>query len=432
MHSLLPSLQQLKLRRLPQLDSVPNGRLPSKLKSLLIHDSIKLNALSPSLQSLLSLSSFSFCGDDDVESFPGETLLLPSALTFLRINRLRKLKYLDYKGLQHLTSLRDVMICECPELELIPEESLPSSTEDLILGLKDLDYKGLKHLTSLRQLKIWNQDYNGLQHLTSLRSLKIDLCSDLEFIPEESLSSSIESLDLKDLDYKVLPIPEESLPSSLELLEIRNLKSLNSKGLQHLTSLRELKICGCPMLESMTEEGLPSSLESLEITNLKNLKSLQGLQHLNSICNLDIWNCQKLESMPEEGLPSSLTCLRIFDCPSLVKRVSSISPRSFHNHAAAASITSSLLLVIMKYNQHSPTSFQQQKRGRLAQDFSHPLYNLKNVLMLRRAFSFNWPPPGPPQLAMELVNMGKSLICNLVAIKRGFIYFCKAAEAVQP
>ncbi|CAK7322708.1 unnamed protein product [Dovyalis caffra] len=175
MHSLLPSLQQLKLRRLPQLDSVPNGRLPSKLKSLLIHDSIKLNALSPSLQSLLSLSSFSFCGDDDVESFPGETLLLPSALTFLRINRLRKLKYLDYKGLQHLTSLRDVMICECPELELIPEESLPSSTEDLILGLKDLDYKGLKHLTSLRQLKIWSR-------------------ARLEPIPEELLPSPLNTL----------------------------------------------------------------------------------------------------------------------------------------------------------------------------------------------------------------------------------------------
>ncbi|CAK7322671.1 unnamed protein product [Dovyalis caffra] len=189
-------------------------------------------------------------------------------------------------GLQQLTSLGNLMIRHCPKLEFIPEKSLPSSIEHLeIVKLKDLDYKGLQHLTSLRQLQI--------------------CCTKLQ------------------------NIPEESLPSSLEDLEIWSLKDLDCKGLQHLTSLRQLKISGCPNLESLPEEGLPSSLQYLEIWGLENLKSLnyKGLQHLKSIRSLLIIGCPKLESMPEQGLPSSLELLQIIDCPSLEKRVSSPSAR---------------------------------------------------------------------------------------------------------
>ncbi|CAK7357398.1 unnamed protein product [Dovyalis caffra] len=264
MYSLLPSLEELELSSLPKVYSFPIGRLPSKLNSLCIRDCIKLNVLSPLLQSLLSLSHFSFGGDGDVKSFSNETLLLPSTLTSLEIHNLRNLKSLDYKVLQHLTSLQNLKICRCPKLEFIQEELLPSSIEHLeILNLKDPDYKGLQHLTSLRELKIWSS-------------------SKLEPIPE-------------DVDYK---------------------------GLQHLGSLRQLKICGCPKLESVPEEGLPPSLEYLEIGNLENLKSLnyKGLQHLNSIHHLKIWRCHKLKSMPEQGLPSSLKFLQILDCPSLPKR----------------------------------------------------------------------------------------------------------------
>jgi hypothetical protein len=64
---------------------------------------------------------------------------------------------------------------------------------------------------------------------------------------------------------------------------------------------------------------LPSSLTSLKIDSLKHLKSLdyKGLQHLTSLRALTISNCPLLESMPEEGLPSSLSSLEIFFCPML-------------------------------------------------------------------------------------------------------------------
>ncbi|XP_011047693.1 PREDICTED: putative disease resistance protein At3g14460 [Populus euphratica] len=226
MHSLLPSLEELELISLPQLDFFPEGGLPSKLNSLCIQDCIKLKVCG--LQSLTSLSHFLFVGKDDLESFPEETML-PSTLVTLKIQDLRNLKSLDYKGLKHLTSLSKLEIWRCPQLESMPEEGLPSS----------LEYLQLWNLANLKSL-----EFKGLQHLTCLRQLMISDCPKLESMPEEGLPSSLEYLNI---------------------LNLTNLKSLGYKGLQQLSSLHKLNIWSCPKLESMPEQGLPSSLEYLEI-----------------------------------------------------------------------------------------------------------------------------------------------------------------------
>jgi hypothetical protein len=51
-------------------------------------------------------------------------MLLPSRLNSVRIFFLQNLKSLNYKGLQHLTSLGDLKIEFCPELRSIPLDSL--------------------------------------------------------------------------------------------------------------------------------------------------------------------------------------------------------------------------------------------------------------------------------------------------------------------
>jgi hypothetical protein len=74
-------------------------------------------------------------------------------------------------------------------------------------------------------------------------------------------------------------------------------------------------------LECFPEETLlPSSLTRLEIRTHKNLKSLdyKGLQHLTSLRELIIMNCMEV-SMPEEGLPPSISSLTIWQCPLLEK-----------------------------------------------------------------------------------------------------------------
>ena len=92
------------------------------------------------------------------------------------------------------------------------------------------------------------------------------------------------------------------LPSTITTLEIEhlpNLKSLDSRGLQKLTSLTALSISNCPELESLTEAGL---------------------QHLTSLEKLKISNCSKLQYLTKERLFDSLFCLTIKKYPSLEHR----------------------------------------------------------------------------------------------------------------
>ncbi|XP_020535356.1 putative disease resistance RPP13-like protein 1 isoform X2 [Jatropha curcas] len=104
------SLNSLEIRECPNLVSFLKGRLPA-----------------PNLVRLLLL------GCSNVESFP-EKMLLPSSLTSLKIWDFQNLKCLDYNGLQHLNSLRELEICNCPKLQSIPEE-LPSSLSSLSVYL---------------------------------------------------------------------------------------------------------------------------------------------------------------------------------------------------------------------------------------------------------------------------------------------------------
>jgi Leucine-rich repeat (LRR) protein len=91
-------------------------------------------------------------------------------------------------------------------------------------------------------------------------------------------------------------------------------------GLQTLPSLSVFFIGEDENVESFPEEMLlPSSLTYLNISDLQHLKSLdyKGLQHLTSLEQLNIHDCPLLESMPEKGLLSSISYLGIYGCPML-------------------------------------------------------------------------------------------------------------------
>ena len=130
MHTFLPSLQFLVIRNCPQIESFPEGGLPSNLISLRISDCKKLicNRMEWGLQRLPSLKILAFGSDNpdcwDVESFP-EEYLLPTTVTHLYITGFGNLRTLDNKGFQHLTSLQYLSMEDCPKLKHMPEEGLP-------------------------------------------------------------------------------------------------------------------------------------------------------------------------------------------------------------------------------------------------------------------------------------------------------------------
>ncbi|KAF5445891.1 hypothetical protein F2P56_031566 [Juglans regia] len=112
------------------------GFLPS-LNSISICrcDKLFANRIRWGLQKLSSVRTMIIADEsEDVESFP-EVGLLPSSLTSLRICGFPKMKYLDKKGIQHLTSLEELQIDDCPKLKCMPEEGLPTSLS--ILQIKN-------------------------------------------------------------------------------------------------------------------------------------------------------------------------------------------------------------------------------------------------------------------------------------------------------
>ena len=136
LHSLLPSLQDLKIINCLELESFPISGLPCSLHNLSIAYCNKLIACRKNwnLQKLPSLTSFfiGYYGCEEMESFPDERLL-PNTITRLEISGLFCLKSLDQKGFQELTSLKKLSIWDCPNLQTFPKEGLPTSLEDLTI-----------------------------------------------------------------------------------------------------------------------------------------------------------------------------------------------------------------------------------------------------------------------------------------------------------
>ncbi|OMO87039.1 Disease resistance protein [Corchorus capsularis] len=150
MHSLFPSLEEFWIEECPKIEGFPKEGLPSKLKRLSIGGGCKKviegmmigrRDRKWSLHSLPSLEYLSISGEggeekEGIESFPDEHLL-PSSLTRLLISSFPNLKSLESKAFQHLTSLRQLNIYNCPSLQSMPEKRWSSTPLNLLSRLVD-------------------------------------------------------------------------------------------------------------------------------------------------------------------------------------------------------------------------------------------------------------------------------------------------------
>ena len=159
MHTLFPSLTNLSIKHCPQLEPFSDGSLPSSLKSL--------KHLITSLKWGLGINTslkFLDIGKIDVD----DQGLLPLSLTSLHISDCVNLTNLDYEGLRHLSSLEELCLVNCPNLQCLPVEGLPKS----ISKLQVTDCLLLKQ----RCTKPNGEDWGKISHI---QCVKID-CSNLD------------------------------------------------------------------------------------------------------------------------------------------------------------------------------------------------------------------------------------------------------------
>jgi len=127
------NLHSLMLYDSPWLESFSGRQWPSNLCSLRIERCPKLMASREEwgLFQLNSLKQFNVSDDFEIlESFPEESLL-PSTIKSLELTNCSNLRIINYEGLLHLTSLESLYIEDCPCLDRLPEEGLPSSLSTL-------------------------------------------------------------------------------------------------------------------------------------------------------------------------------------------------------------------------------------------------------------------------------------------------------------
>ncbi|KAI8016721.1 putative disease resistance protein [Camellia lanceoleosa] len=314
----LINLKALRIEECPDLLLFPDTRLSPMLADLTIIDCWAIRCLPERVMSLnnclqrlevkdcpklvfplseemencyTSLESLSFETCDSLPSLPLELFPKLQSLRIKDCGNFETLLTLNKLGFQNFASLEQLDLDGCSNMESLSQQVL------IAPNLKRFDPWNCKKLKSLP---------DRMHSLTSLQSLMIGNCPGIELFPEGGL------------------------PSSLHSLQIMNCAKLVARrrewGLQRLPSLTRFSISGEyveDVLESFPEEGLlPSTLIWLQIEGLPNLKLLnnRGLQHLGSLKNMRIARCPQLQSLPEEGLPTSLFLLEIMECPLLKPR----------------------------------------------------------------------------------------------------------------
>ncbi|KAL6326158.1 hypothetical protein AAG906_001033 [Vitis piasezkii] len=216
-----------------------------------------------------------------------------TSLASLDIRNVCKIPDADELG--QLNSLVHLGIHQCESLSSFPEMALPPMLERLRIYSCPI-------LESLPE--------GMMQNNTTLQNLAIHYCDSLRFLPMDIININ----SLKALSIYWWASFMELYKSGVPL----HSRWTSPRG----SHISPLEIEGYENERFPEERFLPSTLALLKIRGFPNLKSLdnKGFQHLTSLETLEIWKCGNLKSFPKQGLPSSLSRLYIKECPLLKKR----------------------------------------------------------------------------------------------------------------
>ncbi|CAH1418307.1 unnamed protein product [Lactuca virosa] len=213
LNKFLSSLGYLSIARVPNLSSFPEG--------CLVH-----------------LTKLIIRGCDNIESIPekGFGFLPLFCLRYLEINSCKNLKSFPHEHLQNLTSLEELWIRDCPNIDYtFPCVLWPPNLTTLTIGglKKPMSEWGPQNFpTSLVKLSLYGKNSGVVPFAKSEEDVRNR---------NNTTSSSF------------------VVPPSLTLLQIHGFMELESvlEELHHLTCLEELLIRSCPKLRDLPEMLLP-------------------------------------------------------------------------------------------------------------------------------------------------------------------------------
>ncbi|KAJ6424724.1 hypothetical protein OIU84_025482 [Salix udensis] len=314
-------LEDLEIEECPLLKCFPGGMLPATLKSLKIRYCTELKSLPEGLMHnengpdiLCHFDHLEIIGCPSLKSFPDGKL--PTRLKTLKIWDCSQLEPLSEEMLHDDMSFQYLAISDSEALSSFPEclSTFMHLTEINSSNCSALTFfpgVGLS-LASLRALTIYNcKNLKSLpyemQKLISLQKLTICSCPALESFPNGDLPPNLTSLVIWDCD-------------GID-------GCLSNWNLQSLACLRDFSIAGQCFLDTVSFPDekclLPTTLTSIWIARLPKLESLSmQLRSLAFLEELEIADCPKLKSLPREGLPPALGRLSIRNCKLMTKRCS--------------------------------------------------------------------------------------------------------------
>ncbi|KAF9688745.1 hypothetical protein SADUNF_Sadunf01G0020000 [Salix dunnii] len=261
--------------------------------------------------------------------------------------RLRKLSILNCSQVLgrlpfYLPSLEELVICDSKCLS-VTISSFPMLRYLDVDGCKELICRSTIQFSSLNTVAlscISNFSFlteGFMQGLAEVKNLKITGCQELTNFWQNGVRllqhlSSLRYLKIKSCSRLVSLGAEEEgqelklgLPCSLEMLKLINCESLQRPLVLHgFRSLEELHIEKCAGLVFFVQTTLPCTLKRLCISYCDNLQCLleegkdSNISSTSLLEYLDIRNCPSLKCLSSKGkLPSPLRQLVIWDCPEL-------------------------------------------------------------------------------------------------------------------
>ncbi|KAG5067937.1 hypothetical protein JHK85_000314 [Glycine max] len=346
----LVALEELSLHYCKRLETIPAsiGDL-SKLCKLGLTYCVSLETF-PSSIFKLKLTELDLSGCSKLRTFP--EILEPaqtSAHVYLTETAIKELPF-SFGNLVHLQTLRLNM---CTDLE-----SLPNSI--FKLKLTELDLSGCSKLRTFPEILEPTQNFAHVTltgtaikelpfsfgNLVQLQTLRLNMCTDLESLPNSIFKLKLTKLDLSGCS-KLRTFPEileptqnfahvtltgtaiKELPFSfgnlvqLQTLRLNMCTDLESlpNDIVNLNLLSVLDCSGCAKLTEIPNNiGRLSLLRELSLSESGIVNLPESIAHLSSLELLDLTECKKLECIPR--LPAFLKQLLAFDCQSITRVMS--------------------------------------------------------------------------------------------------------------